>query len=169
MTRPASRRANLPVARAAVTVAVVVALAAALLAGCSGSGSDAGGGGDTIASAEVTLPDSCEQVEPGLVVSGSLATVYFDPETVCPGWITVEQGTQVTFTNRGSQTATVVITADQMPGSDEVARFTIPAGGSQPLDTLQVSRMGFSTDALPGFRGTVEVVEPGSSSTDMSH
>jgi hypothetical protein len=134
----------------------------AVVAGCSGSGGDSANSSPTISpETTVAAPFSCESVEPGIVVDSSKAIVYFDTESVCPGWVTVEQGTPVTFTNRGSAEYTVVVTATQLPDSAEVARFTIPAGGSQPLDTRDVAMMGFSTNALPGFRGTVEVVAPG--------
>jgi hypothetical protein len=140
-----------------------------VLAGCSGSGGDSAKGPATIAPETTTTQGratgaagraTCGEIEPGVVVDRTQAVVYFDKESVCPGWVTVEQGTQVTFTNDGSTPSTVVVTATQLPDSAEVARFTIPAGGSQPLDTLDVGMMGFSTDALPGFRGTIEVVGP---------
>lgn len=134
----------------------------AIVGGCSGSGGDSANTSPTI-SPETTTAEaySCESVEPGIVVDSSKAVVFFDTESVCPGWVTVEQGTPVTFTNKGSAEHTVVINATQLPDSAEVARFTIPAGASQPLDTRDVAMMAFTTDALPGFRGTVEVVAPG--------
>jgi hypothetical protein len=162
----ASRSSSRTAWRRAVMVVASLALLATV-AGCSGSGGDKAGTNPTI-SPETTTAEgsptgpagraSCGEIEPGVVVDRSQATIYFDTESVCPGWVTVSQGTQVTFTNDGAATATVVVTATQLPDSAEVARFTIPAGGSQPLDTLDVATMGFSTDALPGFRGTVEVV-----------
>lgn len=140
----------------------------AVIAGCSGSGGDSANSSPTISPETITTAAgySCDGAIPGEVVDSSKAVIFFDPESVCPGWVTVEQGTPVTFTNRGSAEYTVVANATQLPDSAEVARFTVPAGGSQPLDTRDVGMMGFSTTALPGFRGTVEVVAPGG---EMQH
>jgi plastocyanin len=143
---------------------VACALAAlAMLAGCSGSGGDSANGSATISPETTTTSAgfSCDSVVPGEVVDASKAVITFDRESVCPGWVTVEQGTPVTFTNKDSVSHTVVINATQLPDAAEITRFTIPAGGSQPLDARDVAMMGFTTDALPGFRGTVEVVAPG--------
>lgn len=164
VTRPETDlRPRTTLARRGATTAVAALVALGALAGCSGSGGDSAKGPATI-SPETTVGSdgtfSCDSVEPGIVVDRTKAVVHFDTESMCPGWVTVEQGTQVTFANDGSAPYTVVVTATQLPGSAEVARFTIPAGGTQPLDTLDVGMMGFSTDALPGFRGTVEVVGP---------
>ncbi len=158
--RPHRSRPSAPVRRAA-TAAALTALV--LLAGCSGSGGDSAKGPATISPESSTTADtgfSCDSVEPGIVVDRSKAVVHFDTESMCPGWVTVEQGTQVTFANDGTAAATVVVTATQLPDAAEIARFTIPAGGTQLFDTLDVAMMGFSTDALPGFRGTIEVVGP---------
>jgi len=153
----------------AAAAAVAVLLVLGVLGGCSASGGDSAKGPATI-SPETTASQGtpsgaagravCGEIEPGVVVDRTQAVVYFDTQSVCPGWVTVAQGTQVTFTNDGSAPATVVVTATQLPDSAEVARFTIPAGASQPLDTPDMGMMGFSTDALPGFRGTIEVVGP---------
>jgi plastocyanin len=142
-----------------------VALALVVAAGCRSSGVDSADGEDTISPASSTTSvvsiTSCADVEPGIVVDRTLAVIHFDREKVCPGWVTVEQGTQVTFLNDDSVEHTVVVTATQLPDSAELARFTIAAGATQPFDTLDPARMGYATDALPGFRGTIEVVEPG--------
>ena len=165
--RPPVERAR--PARGAVTLLVGGLAFLALLTGCSGSGGDSAGSNPTISPETTSTQGSptgaagratCGEIEPGVVVDRTQAVVSFDRESVCPGWVTVAQGTQVTFANDGSAPATVVVTATQLPDSAEVARFTAPAGGSQPLDTTEVATMGFSTDALPGFRGTVEVVGP---------
>jgi plastocyanin len=148
-------------------VAAALTVACLAVAGCSGSGGDKAQSEDTITSTTpVTGVNACEDVEPGVVVDRTLAVIHFSPESICPGWVTVEQGTQVTFTNDDSVTRTVVITATQLPDSAEVARFTLAPGASQPFDTLDVAMRGFSTDAQPGFRGTIEVVAPGGG---MSH
>jgi hypothetical protein len=166
--RRACRR--LPTTAAAIAGALLALGALGSLAGCSGSGGDSAKGPATISPETSTTASGsatgaagravCGEIEPGVVVGESQAIVYFDPQGVCPGWVTVTQGTPVTFANDGLAPSTVVVTVTQMPGSDEVARFTIPAGGSQPLDTPDVATMAFTTDALPGFRGTVEVVGP---------
>lgn len=148
--------------RRGLLVAAAVVTAWLALAGCSGSGGDRAQSEDTITSTTpVTGVDACADVEPGVVVDRTLAVVHFSTDNICPGWVTVEQGTQVTFTNDDSVARTVVITATQMPDAAEVARFTLAPGGSQPVDTLEVAMRGFSTDAQPGFRGTIEVVAPG--------
>lgn len=150
--------------RSGATSVALVALVGALgLAACNSSGGDTAQGDDTIAppSSSSGGVEACADVEPGVVVDRSLAVVHFDTEHVCPGWVTVEQGTPITFTNDGGTAHTVVVTATQTPDSEEVARFTVAPGASQPFDTLDQGRLGFSTDALPGFRGTIEVVAPG--------
>jgi plastocyanin len=151
--------------RPLLTIVVVVLLGAAG-AGCSGGDADATGRTDvTSPGASTTMVDatisSCADVEPGVVVDAPLAVVRFDPEKVCPGWVTVERGTTVTFANDDVVERTVVVTADQLPDSVEIARIVVPPGAIGSLETPDLARMGFSTDALPGFRGTVEVVDPG--------
>jgi hypothetical protein len=139
------------------------------VAGCSGSGGDKAQSEDTITdTTPVRGVAACEDVEPGVVVDRTLAVIHFAPDNVCPGWVTVEQGTQVTFTNDDSVARTVVVTESQMPDAAEIARFTLEPGASQPFDTLDVARRGFTTDALPGFRGTIEVVAPGGGG-EMQH
>ena len=143
-------------------VAAAVATACLALAGCSGSGGDEGPAEDTITSTTpVTGVNACADVEPGVVVDRTLAVIHFSTDNICPGWVTVEQGTQVTFTNDDSVPRTVVVTATQMPDAAELTRFTLAPGASQPFDTLDEATRGFSTDAQPGFRGTIEVVGPG--------
>lgn len=155
-------RTSLLPRRRALLVTVALAVAGLTVAGCSGSGGDQAQSEDTITSTTpVTGVNACEDVEPGVVVDRTLAVIHFSSENICPGWVTVEKGTQVTFTNDDTVARTVVVTASQMPDADEIARFTLAPGASQPFDTLDVARRGFSTDALPGFRGTIEVVEPG--------
>ena len=148
--------------RRLLVVTVALATAPLALLGCSGSGGDRAQSEDTITSTTpVTGVGACEDVEPGVVIDRSLAVIHFSPENICPGWVTVEQGTQVTFTNDDTVARTVVVRATQMPDAAEIARFTLEPGASQPFDTRDEARYGFTTDAQPGFRGTIEVVAPG--------
>jgi plastocyanin len=141
-------------------------LAGAALLALGGAACGSGDGDATPAPAPATIaPDAavaapgCESVEPGAVVDAALAVISFDDQGVCPGWVTVVRGTQVTFRNADDTAHTVTVTETQVPDAAEVARFEVAPGASQPFDTLAVGRMGFATDALPGFRGTIEVVE----------
>jgi hypothetical protein len=135
-------------------------------AGCSHGEADATGRSgvsspETSTTVVAATISPCADVEPGVVVDDTLAIVRFDPEKVCPGWVTVERGTPVTFVNDDVVERTVVVTASQLPDSAQIARIVLPAGAIRTLDTAGVARMGFATDALPGFRGTVEVIDPG--------
>ena len=94
---------------------------------------------------------------PGQILSAEEAVVRFSPSQVCPGYVTIVPGTPVTFKNQDTATHSITISEGNMPGGKVVMTGTAEAGRAwvQTFDTL--GTFTYVTDAIPSFRGTVEV------------
>jgi plastocyanin len=141
-------------------VVVVVAVAALALAGCGSSKSKTPAAsptttGDTTAT--TTGGFDCTFGTPGQILSAEQAVVKFSPSGVCPGYVTIAPGTAVTWQNQDTVSHTVTVTEGNLPGGKVVATGTAAPGGSwvQPFATEGFYL--YVTDALPSFRGVVEV------------
>lgn len=121
--------------------------------------------------------EGCISKVPGEFLTEAEAVVRLSPSAVCPGFVTVKPGTTVTFTNtdatkphtlvitRGTAAPTTTERDPSAPASAvpttaaeaPVLSTTIPAGGTatQTFDTA--GQFTFTTDAIPGYRGTVDV------------
>jgi len=102
---------------------------------------------------------------PGQVLTAEEAVVRFSPSQVCPGSVTIVPGTPVTFKNQDAVVHTVTITEGNMPGGKAVSSGTAEAGGTWVRQFDSPGTFTYVTDAIPSFRGTVEVTTPGA----MSH
>jgi plastocyanin len=166
-TEPRRRASAIP--RLGVILAVAVTLPVAAL-GCSSSKQDASAPTSTTTAAEGTTPGTatdstdagrqgfdCTFRMPGEILTADEAVVRFDPTGVCPGYVTIAPGTPVTWQNIDTVEHTVTITEGNLPGGKEVATGTVPPGGTwvRTFDSEGFSL--FVTDAIPAFRGVVEV------------
>lgn len=104
-------------------------------------------------------PLTCESHPPGVVLSREQAIVQFDPERVCPGYITVLVGTPVSFVNQGDASATVTVAETATTGElgATLLDVTVRPGDYVEYTPVATGFLSFATDALPSFRGTVEV------------
>ncbi len=167
----AVRRPVPPRPSAAAVAAVLLAL---VLSGCGSSGNGPAPASTTAAGAGATsgVPASrvlspgttrakgtCVSRMPGEVLAAIDAVVQFSTSQVCPGYVTVRPGTPVTFTNEDAVAHTVTIQEGTLPGGKTIASGSAPPGGSwvQPFDTL--GSFTYVLDAIPSFRGTVEVTD----------
>lgn len=121
--------------------------------------------GGTIAAPGTTEPGSrCVSRMPGEILSAEEAVVRFSPSQVCPGYVTIVPGTPVTFVNDDTQTRTVTITEGNLPDGAVVATGTVDAGGTWVRTFDTAGTFTYVTDAIPTFRGAVEVT-----TGDMAH
>jgi plastocyanin len=138
---------------------VAVAVAALAFAGCSSSKPTTTAVTTTTADATATTADgfNCNAGTPGQILTPDQAVVKFSPSGVCPGYVTVTPGTTVTWQNQDTVSHTITVTEGNLPGGKVVATGTAPPGGTW---TQAFPTEGFNlyvTDALPSFRGVVEV------------
>lgn len=156
-----------------------VAMVPVTLLGCGSSAPDqskavpAGSTGLTTSSLAVRPPPApgttspgdggCVTRMPGQILSAEEAVVRFSPSQVCPGYVTIAPGTPVTFANQDTKAHTITITEGNLPGGKVVADGVAEPGQTwvRTFDTL--GAFTYTTDAIPSFRGTVEVTDGRSS------
>jgi hypothetical protein len=104
-------------------------------------------------------PLPCESHPPGVVLSREQAIVQFDPERVCPGYVTVVVGTPVSFVNQGDTAASITVTETATTGVLGATLLDVSVGPGEYVEYTPDAAgfLAFSSDALPSFRGTVEV------------
>jgi len=155
--------------------------AAALLAGC-GSSSSASGPQPTSVSETVaapsstldpnagmfgttdtspTIPGQCVSRMPGQGLTPDEAVVYFSTQSVCPGYVTVGVGVPVTFANTDAVAHRVTVNAGAAGTGNTLLDTVIEPGQSYLRAFTSPGVMVYQTDALPSFRGTIEVLPPG--------
>ncbi len=94
---------------------------------------------------------------PGEILSAADAVVRFSPEQVCPGYVTIAPGTDVTWANVDTVAHTVTITeGNNDPQGKPVASTTVAPGTTWVRAFDQAGVYTFTTDAIPSFRGTVD-------------
>lgn len=108
----------------------------------------------------VTL--GCASLPPGEPMSRQQATVRFQPEQVCPGYVTVVLGTPVGFVNEGPDPSSLRVFAAEATGQEGEVLIDREVAPGEVIDQDfdQPGIYGYETDALPSFRGTVEVQAP---------
>jgi plastocyanin len=101
----------------------------------------------------------CVTRAPGEPLSRDEAIVRFTTEQVCPGYVTVVAGTPVTFVNEDDVPHTVTVQVMDATGTlgEVVLDEEIPPGEYLEQQYLEPGILAFTTEALPAFRGTVEV------------
>jgi plastocyanin len=153
-----------------ITRMPVVALLALVLvvgAGCSDSDSDNGddASATTPTSSSTTTADpttpptgaDCDAKPPGEIMSEDEAVIYFDAESVCPGYVTVTLGTSVTWRNTGDAAFQVVVRADPVPDAPVYTEQTIQPGGEWQYEFIEPDQYSWRTDAIDEFVGSVDV------------
>jgi plastocyanin len=158
-----------------VSVALSVGLAVATL-GCGPSdpgpsatpspgGSSVVTGAPKPATAGTTYPEGqCISRMPGQILTADEAVVRFSPSQVCPGYVTIVPGTPVTFKNQDTKAHTITITEGNMPDGKAVTNGIAEPGQTWVRTFDTVGTYTYVTDAIPTFRGTVEVTTPGATS-----
>ena len=108
-----------------------------------------------------TYPEDgrCISRMPGEILTAEEAVVRFSTAQVCPGYVTILPGTAVTFSNKDSVAHTISITEGNMPGGKEIANGVAEPGQTWVRDFNTLGMFTFVTDAVPSFRGTVEVTD----------
>jgi plastocyanin len=136
-------------------IALVVALAAGPVACSSGddSSSPSGDAPTTAPTTDATEPPPCVSRMPGQQLSEQEAVVGFNRENVCPGYVTVAAGTEVTWRNDDTEPFTVEVTSAGSP----VAASTVEPGETWRYEFADAGAYEYRTDALPDFVGIVEV------------
>ncbi len=117
--------------------------------------------GSVVAPGVIDAEGRCITRMPGEILSADEAVVRFTPEQVCPGYVTIVPGTPVTFLNADTVEHTITITEGNAPDGTVVTTGIAPPGGTwvQTFDAL--GTFSYLTDAIPSFRGTVEVTGGG--------
>ena len=170
---PSAPRRSAGSARRALAIPAVL-LVAVLAASCGSSSEQAAATSTTPPSTApsaatgsgTTAPaGGCISRIPGAVLRADEAVVRFDPQQVCPGYVTIAPGTPVTFINQDAQAHTVTITEGSLPDGAVVETTTVEAGGSWARTFDAVGTFTYVTDAIPSFRGAIEVTTGGG----MSH
>jgi plastocyanin len=146
----------------APAVALALALAAPLAACSSGEESSPprpDAAATTEALPDATAPPPCVSRMPGQQLTEDEAVVGFDRTNVCPAYVTVAAGTEVTWRNDDTEPFAVEITsAGPGPGMElVVATETIEPGDRWSYEFTDAGAYEFRTDALPDFLGIVEV------------
>ncbi len=135
---------------------VGLALAALLpLAACSSDDDGGASSPDTVvgsSSTPGTLPP-CVSLTPGVVVPEAEALVRFTPEGVCPGYVTVQTGTTVSWENDDDVAHDVVVAQ----AGAAIVTQTVGPGEVWGYEFTDPGMFDYTTDALPDFRGVVEV------------
>lgn len=99
----------------------------------------------------------CATPGPGVPLSAEQATVAFSTDQVCPGYVTVEPGTAVTWRNDADAEQRVVVTTGRA-GDGPVVHEVDLAPGATFEQQLDPGIYTFTVSAIPAFRGTVEVL-----------
>lgn len=181
MGRTSLPRSSSPTVRRGLVCGVAaVALAGGLL-GCGSSsttsapatsapttaGSSTGStpGGSTVGTSPkapgTTYPEDgrCISRMPGEILTAEEAVVRFSSQQVCPGYVTILPGTAVTFKNRDTVAHTITITEGNMPDGKEIANGIAEPGQTWVREFNTLGTFTFVTDAVPSFRGSVEVTD----------
>lgn len=124
-------------------------------------------GGDRETTPETTTPD-CPTFMLGEVLTAPEAHVLVSSERVCPGYVTVNPGTPVTFENRDDEPLTVSITEGWEESSDEVTSLEVGPGATAEFVSEEPAVRYFRLSMVPTFLGTIEYVG-GKDSGGSSH
>lgn len=169
---PTDRRPNRRMTSGRVLAASGAAVLLAVGLGCSSTSSTETAGSTTAApattatggsrpgTAGTTYPEGgkCLSRMPGEILTADEAVVRFTPSQICPGYVTVAPGTPVTFKNNDTASHVVTITEGTSGTGKTVATATVAAGKTWAQSSDTPGSSTFVIDAIPSFRGTIEVV-----------
>jgi plastocyanin len=149
----------------AVAAALVTALAGAA---CSSTKNDTATTTTTAAHTSATglTQDECVSRTPGEVMTADEAKVLFDATQICPTFVTINPGTQVTFDNRDPQSHTVTILAGASQTGQVLEEHTLEPGTTWVRAFPDAGQYTFKVDHFPSI-GVVQV-EPVNSSAASS-
>lgn len=101
----------------------------------------------------------CPHRYPGEILTAEEATVRFSPARICPGYVTVALGTEVTFVNIGADASTVSLwNGISAPAADPtIVTETIEPGDRWAWTPPAEGVFTYRIDAIPSFNGTIEV------------
>lgn len=104
--------------------------------------------------ADETGLGECPQRMPGDLLAEDEAVVRFSPQAVCLGYLTVNEGTPIQWTNLDSASHTVsIVDDDEQP----VESFEVAPGATHVSSTPAVGIYRFRTTAIESFTGSIEV------------
>lgn len=110
-------------------------------------------------------PGDCPSRMPGETLSAEEAVVKVNTERICPAYVTVAQGTPVTWHNDGNRDATVTVTeyTASAPGQPlaVLVENTVSPGREWAWTPPEATMFAFRIDIVPAFMGTIEVQGPG--------
>lgn len=109
--------------------------------------------------AETTVADDgfCPPSMPGEIMSADEAVVKFSPTQVCPGYVTVVPGTEVTFNNLDTKPADVTVYAGPGDDADEVWTANLGPGKSESTSFDDPTVLYYVVSSIESFRGTIEI------------
>jgi plastocyanin len=136
-----------------LSLVIAATVLAVPLGACSSDdeGSTSGGGATTAGDATGTPP--CVSRMPGEQLTEAEAVVGFSRENVCPGYVTVAAGTQVTWRNDDTEPFVVDVTSS----GGVIASGSVAPGETWRYEFTEAGAYEYRTDALPDFVGIVEV------------
>lgn len=107
----------------------------------------------------LVAPDPvCISHTPGAVMNEASAHVFIDKNRVCPGYVTVVEGTAITFHNTGTTPLTLAVAKGYTATEKPVTSLTIAAGATaQYRPKTPIAALYFFPSVIPSFRGTIEV------------
>jgi hypothetical protein len=156
-------------------VALLVTLVPLAIGGCSSAANGSEGEADTSsgmhdmagmtgmtgmpgmsdpASSTETGKVNCAQHMPGDVLTAEEAMVIFDTEHVCLGYVTVAQGTAITWHNTDDLEQRVIVEDEN---GTELMTFDIVPGGATQRALKDVGVYRYRLSAIAAFVGTIEV------------
>lgn len=99
----------------------------------------------------------CAERMPGDPMSADEAVVQFSPEAICPAYVTVVAGTEVTWINRDD--VAHVLTIHEGSTEEGAVLFEQSLEPDEPLVQryTEATTMTFTLDVQDAFRGTIEV------------
>lgn len=113
--------------------------------------------GDGAGTAGSVRKVECAQHMPGDLLKAEQAMVIFDSQHVCLGYVTVLEGTEVTWHNTDPVEHQVTIVDDN---DKKVTAFEVASDGASTYTIDDAGLYRFKVSAIETFVGTIEVQKP---------
>lgn len=154
--------------RAACTLAVAALCTMLAGAACSSTKNDATTATTAARTSATGLTqDECVSRTPGEVMTADEAKVLFDASQICPNYVTINPGTEVTFDNRDSASHTVTIMAGASQTGQVLEEHTLEPGTTWVRAFPDAGQYTFKVDHFPSI-GVVDVEPVASSAANPS-